>query len=203
MDVLVTESDPGAADDACRQLEAAGHAVHRCHEPGSRAFPCNGLTAQCPLEAAAIDVVLDARARTRTWPTPLEDGVICALRQRVPVVIAGRSALNPFEEHGAVVADGDDVVAACEATAFGPLPRHGDIATQALCDTLARAGVTTDGAAATVVRRGGRLRAELAVPPSASPAVRRTAEVRVLGALRRFDTYSSGVDVGCRTLEPV
>lgn len=201
MDVMVTESDPGAADEACRQLAAANHSIHRCHDPGNRAFPCNGLTGECPLEATAIDVVLDARARTRTWPTPLEDGVTCALRRHVPVVVAGRASLNPFEEHGAVVADGDDVVAACEAAAFGALPRHGEVATEALRLTLERAGVPTDGASATVVRRNGRLRAELTVPPAAPPAVRRTAEVRVLGALRRYDTDSTGVDVGCRILE--
>jgi hypothetical protein len=196
MDVLVTESDPGAADHAIARLEAAGHRVQRCHEQGSRAFPCAGLSGTCPLEGG-IDVVLDVRARTRSWPTPLEDGVSCALRQRVPVVVAGRSNLNPFAEFGALADDGD-VVAACEAAAHAALPVHGELATKALHETLARAGLPTAGAVATVVRRDGRLRAELDVPAGAGETVRRTAEVRVLGALRAYDTYASGVDVGCR-----
>ncbi|MGZ4690569.1 MAG: hypothetical protein ACXWAY_13165, partial [Acidimicrobiia bacterium] len=62
MEVLVVESEPGAAAIAIAQLEAAGHRVARCHEPGSRAFPCAGLDpGRCPLEEDAIDVVLTVR----------------------------------------------------------------------------------------------------------------------------------------------
>jgi hypothetical protein len=199
MDILVTESDPGAAARAIERLESAGHTVHRCHEPGSRAFPCAGVVGVCPLEGTSIDVVLDVRARARTWPTPTEDGVTCALRRRVPVVVAGRTALNPFTAHGATEAEGD-VVDACTRAGRGPLPAHGELATGALRETLVRAGLPSTAASAVVVRRGGRLRAELAVPEAASETVRRTAEVRVIGALRGYDTAARGVDVGCRVL---
>jgi hypothetical protein len=197
MDILVTESDPGAAADAVARLERAGHRVRRCHEPGDRAFPCAGLTTSCPLEGEGVDVVLDVRARTRTWPTPLEDGITCALRRRVPVVVTGRTGLNPFSPLGATEAPGD-VVEACEEAARSARPVHSELATAALRETLARAGRATEGLHATVVRHGGRLRAELEVPTDLPDAVRRTAEVRVLGALRAYDTAATGVDVGCR-----
>lgn len=100
MEVLVVESEPGAAAIAIAQLEAAGHRVTRCHEPGQRPFPCVGLDpGRCPLENDAIDVELTVRARTNPRPSPLEDGVTCVLRHHAPVVAAGRTTINPFAQY--------------------------------------------------------------------------------------------------------
>ncbi len=124
MDVLVVESDPGAAAVAIAQLQAAGHRVERCHEPGARAFPCAALNpGRCPLEDGEIDVVLTVRARSHPRPSQLEDGVTCALRQHVPVVVAGRTNLNPYARYDVAVAGVDDVVETCELAANGPQAR--------------------------------------------------------------------------------
>jgi len=197
MEILVTESDMGAADRTVERLVRAGHTVHRCHEQGQRAFPCAAVTGTCPLDAAPIDAVLAVRERTRTWPTPYEDGVTCGLRRRIPVLVTGRTSFNPFVDYGAVVVDGDPVEA-CEA-AVGELAIHGELATTALRETLVGAGLPAASARAHVARREGRLRVELDVPDGTSAAVCRTAEVRVIGALRAYDRAAGGIDVGTRT----
>ncbi len=99
MDVLVLETEPGSADWTTDELTDRGHRVSRCHEPGRPAFPCRALEGQgpCPLSDPGIDVAVTVRAHPGTRPSPREDGVACALRARVPVVVAGRVA-----RHGAV-----------------------------------------------------------------------------------------------------
>ena len=195
MDVLVLESDPGAASAAVAQLEAAGHRVVRCHEAGDNPFPCAGLAGECPLEASPVDVALTVRAHPHSRPTPLEDGVTCALRHRVPVVVAGRTMLDPFEQFGAEEA-ADDVVEACEEAVVSVRQEHSVIATRALRDTLGRAPLPGDAAVAEVRRSGGRLTVELSVPSETPQQVRDTAAVRITGALRAFDPTATGIDVG-------
>src|SRR5688500_13217404 len=120
--VLLTETDKGACDPVAQRLEAAGHEVLRCHEPGAPAFPCVGLADEsgCPLEGS-VDVVVAVRARPHPKPTPLEDGVTCALRSHVPLVVSGNDGLNPFEEWTRIAADQDDTVEAAEWAAHAPL----------------------------------------------------------------------------------
>src|SRR3712207_6780289 len=94
LNVVVVESSPAAADVACDELVAAGHRVLRCHDAHGASFPCNGLVdgATCPLDREgeeAVDVALDVRVRPRPDAAPLEDGARCALRARLPLVIAG------------------------------------------------------------------------------------------------------------------
>ena len=100
MRVLVVESDRHTADQAIADLRAAGHEVARCHERGLPAFPCNALAdgGTCPLDSGSgVDVLLDYRAHPHPRPTRFEDGVCCALRHQIPIVVAGASALNPFD----------------------------------------------------------------------------------------------------------
>src|SRR5438552_4030387 len=126
LNVLVVESERGAAEVAREKLVAAGHTVLRCHEPGAAAFPCNALVKdrQCPLDAAVIDVALDVRSRPRSQPAPQEDGVVCALRHHIPVVVAGPEVLNPYDGYAVVLGRTSDVVEACERAAHAPLHEH-------------------------------------------------------------------------------
>ncbi len=119
LDVLVVEADRGVAAEAVRALEAAGHNVLRCRRPGGAEFPCFGVVDPrgCPFERAAIAVALTMRRHPRPKPTLREIGAICALRRRIPLVVAGRVAFNPFEEYACEVVDGEDVVSACERAA--------------------------------------------------------------------------------------
>jgi hypothetical protein len=195
MKVLVVESESGAATIASAQLERAGHEVLRCHEPGSRAFPCAGFAAGgCPLEHEAIDVVLTVRARSSSQPAPLEDGAVCALRRHLPLVVAGRSGTNPFASFPVTTA-GRDVVAACEEAATVPSADHEAVAQRALDESLAGHGIDDAEARAFVRRRAGRLTASLQFPAETPERTRAMASVRVVGALRQFDPYNGGIDV--------
>lgn len=97
LNLLIMESHSGAADRAAEQLEAEGHTVHRCHEGGGNAFPCVGVsgTHECPIDQQ-IDVALLVRRGVGPSPTPLEDGVPCALRAGIPVVEDGTDLLDPY-----------------------------------------------------------------------------------------------------------
>lgn len=196
MEVLVLESEPGVAAIAIGQLEAAGHRVKRCHEPGARAFPCAGLDpGSCPLEEGAIDIVLTVRARSSARPSPLEDGVTCALRRRVPVVVAGRTVINPFAQYPVTVAGIDDVVETCERAGSGPQVEHEAIATKLLVETLRNAGLPTVPAGASVRRSGRGLHITLHAPEEASKKLRAVASVRVAGAVRAFDPHAPRIEI--------
>lgn len=109
--VLVVGTDDWAIDQASSVLEAAGHRSARCHESGEPTFPCNAFLPgrTCPLRLR-LDAVLSVRSRPVPSPAPGEMGVVCALRDGEPLVVAGMSDHNPF--------------ATCTTTA---VDRHGDI----------------------------------------------------------------------------
>jgi hypothetical protein len=110
------------------------------------------------------------------------------------VVVAGRTTANPFDDFPVTTA-GVDVVEACERAAAGPLLSHEAIAVRALDETLGHGGIPTDGAAASVCRNESRLTVTLTFPEEASSLARAMASVRVVGALRDYDRYATGIDV--------
>lgn len=119
MKVLVLESEQGAAGEAVHDLQVSGHEVFRCHEPGEHPFPCNALVpgGMCPLVEERIDVALTVRSEPDERVLPLEDGVACALRCRVPLVVAGAPAENPYEGWRPAMVQGSDVAVKCEQAA--------------------------------------------------------------------------------------
>ena len=170
MRVLLLESDRHAGDQVIERLTAAGHQVVRCHEVDLGAFPCNALCADgsCPLETGApVDVVVDYRAHPYPHPTPLEDGVSCALRHNLPLVVAGVSALNPFDKWTTAIADDADIVDACEQAVLEPDRFLSEAATITLRDTMLRHGLDVNGASVTVTRRSGSVRAAMELPDKA------------------------------------
>ena len=96
-DVLVVESEPGAARAATAELTAAGSRVHTCHRPNDEAFPCVGLVnaKACPL-VADLDVALLVRDPASGQPTLREDGVRCAIRAGLPLVELNDGPTSPF-----------------------------------------------------------------------------------------------------------
>jgi hypothetical protein len=201
MEVLVLESEPAAADAAIEALDAAGHTVVRCHDPGAGPFPCRGLDpGQCPLEHRPVRVVLDVRGRTSPRATALEDGVTCALRRRLPVVVAGKTAINPFAAFSVADAAGNDVVEACERAATGAQGDHQAVADRALAVTLENSGSEQTGESR-VLRTADGLQVTLFVPPETARGTRDMAAVRVVGALRDFDRHARRIDIVCEDLE--
>ncbi|HET9731337.1 MAG TPA: hypothetical protein VFP54_01570 [Acidimicrobiales bacterium] len=117
MAVLVVGTDDWAVEQACNTLTAAGHRVFTCHDLGAPGpgFPCRALVAgdRCPL-AAGAQLVLDIRSRPLPTPSYPETGVICGLRDGLPLVTGGVSVNNPFTPWAAVeVEPGGDLVEAC------------------------------------------------------------------------------------------
>lgn len=199
MEVLVLESEPAAANAAIDALTAAGHTVVRCHDPGAEGFPCRALDpGACPLGRGSVRVVLDVRGRTSPHPTALEDGVTCALRHHLPVVVAGKTAVNPFAPFAVTDAAGHDVVAACERAADSGQAQHEAVASRALDATLRNAGL--DGGEVSVRRTDDGLVVTLRVPPEADTKTREVAAVRVVGAVRSFDRYANLIDVQVEVL---
>jgi hypothetical protein len=122
LNIMVLESERGAADKATRELSGAGHVVLRCHDGGRPEFPCRGVldASTCPLRSHVVDVAVTVRSAVSPRPSASEDGVQCALMNGVPLVVAGSRALDPYDGFATrVVGRDDDVVAACEEAAAG------------------------------------------------------------------------------------
>jgi hypothetical protein len=197
LNVMVLQSERGAADQAALELTQAGHLVLRCHEPGASAFPCRGVEDQssCPLRSHIVDVAVTVRSRPRSQPAPQEDGVRCALMHHVPLVVAGPAVLDPYEGYEALVLDRDgDVVGACEEVAAAELPRHSRVASEALRTTQAMED-TQSSARASVTRRGGSLLVSVSGLEGLASRRREAAVVRMLAKLREFDSTARGIDV--------
>jgi hypothetical protein len=195
MRVLVVESDRGAADSVVTDLQGAGHRVARCHEPDLPAFPCNALCdgGTCSLDTnEGVDVVLDYRLHPYPRPTPFEDGVSCALRRHVPLVVGGTSTLNPFAKWTTAVADDDAVVTACEDAVDAPRDLLAASVREAATAVLGDVPLDV-----TVRRVGARLKATIVIPVGCDE-VEGSLAVAVAGVLRARDPWIGGIDVAVR-----
>ncbi len=194
MKILVLESDAGVADQTVQQLEQAGHQVARCHEAGGAAFPCAALSDphSCPAEHG-VDVTLLVRSEAATTPSTLEDGVSCAIRRRLPVVVAGDTDDSPFAPFATVVSG--DVVTGVEQAARGNQAGHAEAARGALTEVLELAGVDPADVEVQVFRHGTDLKVILHLPAGMEAFHRQAAAVRAAGAVRAFDPYATRIDV--------
>jgi hypothetical protein len=205
VNVLVTDSERGAGDAAREQLIAAGHTVLSCHEPDAAAFPCKALdgSGECPLDTATVDVALAVRSRIRSQPALQEDGIACALRRHIPLVVAASPILNPFEDYATAVVDSDtDIVDACVRAANAPLRVHTDAAARALRDVLDRRHINASPLV-TVTRRDGVLHVDVQCADSIDRAARSMAAVRMTSAVRAIDRSARGLDVVFHDARPV
>ena len=194
MNVLVNEAEPGAADHEIELLESAGHQVLRCHRREDGPFPCVGLRpdGKCPLHDPGVEVAVTVRTQPRSRPSPFEDGIACALRARVPVVVSGNVFLNPYEDFGVEVIEGEHIVGAVERVAAAPSPGHSRVATDALRDAL---GADRDDVIATVSRARSGLRVVLETDPTIDRAEVKAVAPRVIAALRDYDRDAPRIDV--------
>ena len=184
LDVLVLESHPHAGDEAVARLEAAGHAVHRCHEAGSSdSFPCAGLTdaATCPL-TDGVDVAVDVRGAGAADATAFEDGVGCALRAGVPVVEVGTGGDSPFGAWTFAAAV-DDLPAACEVTADARFQALEAAISEQVAHLAGARGVDTSLLSCAVSRRGRGVRIVLS-GPRVTPVLQQAFSVLAFGVVR-------------------
>lgn len=199
LDVLVLENGPGSAREAVAALEAAGHRVHRCHEPGEAPFPCKAVLdpAACPLHGP-IDVALLVRHHVHPQPSPLEDGISCAIRAGVPVVEEGPGILDPYEPYITMRLDSSSrrsVAEVCEeAVQVAQRPLSDDILRR--CSLLfTSAGIDAGAVRCHMETRGSRLIVHLDVPGQVSNGIREALAVRALDAVRATRRTYGAVNV--------
>jgi hypothetical protein len=200
LDVLVIGDH--ASEDAATTLQARGHRVHRCHDPGDPAFPCAGLAdpGACPLDGA-IDVALLVRRGVQPRPLAEEDGVRCAMRAGIPVVEDGTDVLDPYADWITErVSSHRDLVAGCQAAAG----RRFDPLRSLVRDRIARLVGTVDVDPPDVVCRidavGPDLEIDLTVPAVLDKRLQQAIAVRVLDAVHASGRTYGQVDVNVRGL---
>lgn len=183
--VLVVESHRGLASVAASTLVADGHEVHRCFGPDDTGFPCVGMQGEpCPVELG-VDVVFLHRAGATARPTPLEDGVLCALREGVPVVEARQSVVDPFGAYVTAWVDpGESVEAAVEAAARGRYEQVADAVIDTIEPLLGQAGLGRDEVHCRIEREGDALQVTVETARPVEAMAAQALAVRALDAVR-------------------
>ena len=194
--VLLTETDRRAADHLAGAFERGGHEVLRCRAADDPSFPCRGVVAQeqCPLESD-VDVAVAYRAHPYPKPTTREDGISCAIRHEIPVVVAGQTGLNPFAEWTKATAPELDAVESAVWAARAPLTRLTEVATAEARRVVRSHGFESSDAEATVFREDGRLVVDLWVSAELSRQESGAVAVRIADVLRRAAPLAGSVDV--------
>lgn len=197
LDVLVVESSPGVGWEEIEALQAAGHRVHRCHEPGERGFPCRAVagTGPCPLDTG-VDVGMLVRRGIIPRATEHERAVSCLVREGVPLVEQGSDVLDPYAPFLTTRVDGEDgdVASACESaveTGYGPLRAA---IWERIDGHMAAEGHRADEVRIDLRRSGDELRVVLQ-GPSISTSARHAIGVRVLDAVRAAGRTHGRIDV--------
>lgn len=195
MHILLVEAVTPRATEAARALTGAGHTVHTCHAANDTDATCLAVHGKpCPLETAPIDAVVTVRPVV-SRPTPLEDGVLCGVRRKVPVVVGGSLAHDPWHHWEAVSWPGTDLADAVESALRRPLPEHSEIATIALRTSLDPANAWQSRANAFVHRRDGGIRVTVQPDGPIAKETFQRASVRICQALRAHDPWASTIDV--------
>ncbi|MCX7621593.1 MAG: hypothetical protein N2037_12215 [Acidimicrobiales bacterium] len=200
MRVLLLETEPGVAVSEAAQLAAAGHEVAQCRDEAGDSFACKGLMEghQCPLEERVVDVAVvagDVQPGSVAY-----DGVRCALRRHVPLVITSGTD-TPYADFAAAIAAPGDLAAAVETAAAAPLSRHGAAASRSMRSVLEAHGYDPEGADVEVIRRGADLRVTVDTREPVPRAVADILSVRIVGAVRDVDPYARIIDVSVVSVE--
>ncbi len=200
MKVLMLASRAGGlANGAVDEFTAAGHEVVRCDTPDGR-YPCRGLAAggECPLDEHVDVAVIVPELGTYD----VEHGAICAVRNRVPVVVfdpADAGTSDPLMSW--TTAAGPDLLDECERVAH-----DGRAHAQAVVDRLVLLGVVApaelqhpDGKVGIAVQREAN-RLWLTIELADSERDRQAEIVRAATqALRDFDRRPAVIDVTVRS----
>lgn len=192
MHLLVIEDRPGIAVRSAEALEQAGHHVHRCHETNAKTFPCQALTAACPLEGRhPIDLVVDVRCGTDDTATTGEAGGTCALRRDVPVLVDGRT--DPFPGWAAVRREDEDLLPACER-AVADHGRARAAAIEAEVDRMIGCSAS-EGSVVAFTRTGTGTRIHVQVPVEVNPQLAGAIATRVHAVERDRGAVHTVLDI--------
>lgn len=197
MRVLVIGSDRHAEERAVATLRKAGHDVARCRDTDEPPFPCKALTTGCPLDDGdPIDVALVVREHPWPRPTSHEPGVSCAIRSGIPLVVSGKTMLNPYEPWAAEVVHGDhDLLGAIGRAVERTWAERATAAAVAFDDALRNAGVEAGEATAAAVPAGRSVRIRIRPGPGVDGQAGARAAVRALQAVRARDPALAGIDL--------
>lgn len=120
MRILLTESAPGAAAEAEQLLREAGYDISFCHPghlPDDEGCVVLRGIGHCPLRTDGdVALVVDVRSEDApALPTAREFGACCAVRQLVPLVVAGPvdPELFPWSQAAAFCGPGE-LAGVCE-----------------------------------------------------------------------------------------
>lgn len=128
MRVQVTEATFGESVSVQAALRAAGHDVTACHGDAGVCL-ARQSGSRCPLDAVApVDLMVDVRGQEPKLRAR-EFGVVCALREHVPVVVVGvdpvvRPAVPAGLESRVAVATLDELLATCQYAVVSRAPRR-------------------------------------------------------------------------------
>jgi hypothetical protein len=115
--LLVHDSVPGG--EVASALLRAGHTIERCGGSAGTGSACRAVDGTCPLDGRIDVAVVRHDDDGERFPLA-EAGVVCAVRDHVPVVLVGDAAAPAYGGHVSTVATGPaDVDAACRRAADG------------------------------------------------------------------------------------
>lgn len=192
-EILVPDvRDPEGAEVAAR-LRAGGHTVHVCLE-GPADAACIELTGGlCPLEGHPVDVAVVAGARSAS--DTLDDGGLCAVRRRIPVLLVGAPSGHALIPWAASNTTAPQVASEVQEVLDKPLAGHSAAGQKALLHELRGQGDLSENAAVEVFRRPGRLVVELTTGLGVSHAQAELLAAHVVQAVRLYDRWAPKIDV--------
>jgi len=192
-------SDQQSFDETREVLEEGGCDVVRCKETPAPTFACRGFVGRCPIDDGVAAAVVAGKTAIEGHPV---DGASCAVRRRVPLVVAGLPADHPYGRW--VAAEVRDprrhLLAAMEEVTTRPSPDHSAIAQSAALVLLARWGQGEVPVRAAVFRaEDGRLRADVRAGRVLPRDLVHSLAETVRSRLRMHDTDAASIDVAVRT----
>lgn len=191
MHILMPDTSTEGARTVERDLRATGHVVHGCR---TGADPCSVLRGEeCPLDTAPVDLAVQVGP---AGDDPLGHGELCAVRRRIPLILADGAAEHPLAPWAAAVVSEEQVASAVDRTRRSSLPGHTAVARRVLADELRRLGVDPAAAVVEVHRADGGLQVDLWVPPAVGERDAEMIAVHVCQQVRRHDPWARTLDVG-------
>jgi hypothetical protein len=143
-----------------------------------------------------VDVAVKVRAPGSSCPDHHEQGVVCSLRRRVPLVLAGGAPDPELVGMASAITPGiDNVVHVVEAMADADISDLSVRSRAAALGVLERHGLNHVDVGATVVRHDNGLVARLEADEAVAPSVREVASIQVHAVLSRLVPDASTISV--------